>query len=225
MNGGLPLLTLAIWTPILAGHSDRAGGQPVDACAAGLDLRAAADPAVSCAGGRDGFRWCPRPSQAPNATTRLPSPFLLRQSRMGTIEIVEPAAIDGALSAALLAMPLPAYTASVRQADGRWLVIEPVQPFLGGWQRSILIALAVSLLMLAPLAWIFARRLTRPFRALAGAHASRLAGRHAGTFGIAGSFSFYPTKVMTSAEGGVLVPADTFMATATRCSPPADGRC
>ncbi len=36
----------------------------------------------------------------------------------------------------------------------------------------------------------------------AHAHASRLAGRHAGTFGIAGSFSFYPTKVMTSAEGG-----------------------
>ncbi len=52
---------------------------------------------------------------------------------------------------------------------GRWLSVEPVRPFLGGWQRNILIALAVSLLLLAPIAWIFARRLTRPFRALAGA--------------------------------------------------------
>jgi signal transduction histidine kinase len=123
------------------------------------------------------FQMVPRPSQTPNATTNLPSPFILRQSRTGKIEIVDPGAIDGALSAALLAMPLPAYTASVRQADGRWLVVEPVQPFLGGWQRSILVALAVSLLLLAPLAWIFARRLTRPFRTLAGAledHAAQI---------------------------------------------------
>ncbi len=39
----------------------------------------------------------------------------------------------------------------------------------------------------------------------AHAHGSMLGGRHAGTFGIAGSFSFYPTKVMTSAEGGMIV--------------------
>ena len=39
----------------------------------------------------------------------------------------------------------------------------------------------------------------------AHAHGSRLHGRFAGTFGHAGSFSFYPTKVMTSAEGGMIV--------------------
>jgi two-component system OmpR family sensor kinase len=115
------------------------------------------------------FQMVPRTSDTPISTTNLPSSFILRQGRSGKIEIVEPGRIDDALSVALLAMPLPAYAASVRQADGRWLVIEPHQPLLGGWQRSILIALAVSLLLLAPLAWIFARRLTRPFRALAGA--------------------------------------------------------
>jgi len=47
----------------------------------------------------------------------------------------------------------------------------------------------------------------------AHAQGSTLDGKHAGTFGLAGSFSFYPTKVMTSAEGGVIVTDDDFIAT------------
>jgi dTDP-4-amino-4,6-dideoxygalactose transaminase len=39
----------------------------------------------------------------------------------------------------------------------------------------------------------------------AHAHGSSLNGQSAGTFGDAASFSFYPTKVMTSAEGGMVV--------------------
>jgi len=39
----------------------------------------------------------------------------------------------------------------------------------------------------------------------AHAHGSMLAGRPAGSFGDAASFSFYPTKSMTSAEGGMIV--------------------
>lgn len=99
----------------------------------------------------------------------LPSTIVLRERETAKLQVVEPAAATGALRQVLLALPLPAYAASLRQPDGRWLVVEPAEPLLGGWQRSILIALAVSLLLLAPLAWFFARRLTRPFRALAGA--------------------------------------------------------
>ena len=47
----------------------------------------------------------------------------------------------------------------------------------------------------------------------AHAQGSTLDGKSAGTFGLAGSFSFYPTKVMTSAEGGVIVTDDDRMAT------------
>jgi perosamine synthetase len=47
-------------------------------------------------------------------------------------------------------------------------------------------------------------------------HGSRLDGRHAGTLGIAGSFSFYPTKVMTSAEGGMIVTDDERLAQEAR---------
>jgi perosamine synthetase len=42
----------------------------------------------------------------------------------------------------------------------------------------------------------------------AHAHGSSLDGQTAGSFGVAGAFSFYPTKVMTTAEGGMIVTAD-----------------
>jgi len=42
----------------------------------------------------------------------------------------------------------------------------------------------------------------------AHAHASTLDGRMAGTFGTAGTFSFYPTKVITAGEGGMIVTDD-----------------
>ncbi len=42
----------------------------------------------------------------------------------------------------------------------------------------------------------------------AHAHGSTLDGRPAGSFGVAAAFSFYPTKVVTSAEGGMIVTGD-----------------
>jgi dTDP-4-amino-4,6-dideoxygalactose transaminase len=42
----------------------------------------------------------------------------------------------------------------------------------------------------------------------AHAHGSRLLGRSAGSFGRAAAFSFYPTKVITSGEGGIIVTND-----------------
>jgi len=42
----------------------------------------------------------------------------------------------------------------------------------------------------------------------AHAHGSTLNGKQAGSFGVAAAFSFYPTKVMTSAEGGMITTDD-----------------
>jgi dTDP-4-amino-4,6-dideoxygalactose transaminase len=50
----------------------------------------------------------------------------------------------------------------------------------------------------------------------AHAHGSSFDGKMAGAFGVAGSFSFYPTKVMTSAEGGMIVTADDRIAQEAR---------
>lgn len=50
----------------------------------------------------------------------------------------------------------------------------------------------------------------------AQAHLASLGGQLVGTFGVAGCFSFYPTKNMTSGEGGMIVTADAEFARAAR---------
>ncbi|HUI47216.1 MAG TPA: DegT/DnrJ/EryC1/StrS aminotransferase family protein [Acidimicrobiia bacterium] len=50
----------------------------------------------------------------------------------------------------------------------------------------------------------------------AHAHGSALAGRSAGTFGIAGAFSFYPTKVVAGGEGGMIVTDEEAIVEAAR---------
>ncbi len=50
----------------------------------------------------------------------------------------------------------------------------------------------------------------------AHAHGSSFQGKSAGAFGVASSFSFYPTKVMTSGEGGLIVTQDSKIAEEAR---------
>ncbi len=50
----------------------------------------------------------------------------------------------------------------------------------------------------------------------AHAHGSALGGQSAGTFGIAGAFSFYPTKVVAGGEGGIIVTDDDGILEAAR---------
>lgn len=94
--------------------------------------------------------------------------FFIRRED-GSFENLRSDTTDDPIRGLLLAVPYPAFSVSLRQEDGQWLTVAPPRPFLTGWQRNMLIALVVSLLLLAPLAWFFARRLTRPFRALADA--------------------------------------------------------
>jgi len=46
----------------------------------------------------------------------------------------------------------------------------------------------------------------------AHAHGARYGGEHCGTMGLAGAFSFYPTKVVTTAEGGIVTTDDETLA-------------
>lgn len=61
------------------------------------------------------------------------------------------------------------FSASVRQSDGRWATVEPPRSLLSPWQTRMLLALGISMLLLAPLVWWMARRLTRPIRVFAHA--------------------------------------------------------
>src|SRR4051794_6724436 len=54
------------------------------------------------------------------------------------------------------------------------------------------------------------------FEDAAHAHGSSLGDQMAGTFGVASSFSFYPTKVMTAAEGGIILTDDDHLADEAR---------
>jgi len=46
----------------------------------------------------------------------------------------------------------------------------------------------------------------------AHAHGSKFQNKHAGTFGVGGAFSFFPTKVMTTMEGGMITTNDKELA-------------
>ncbi len=62
------------------------------------------------------------------------------------------------------------FTAALRLPDGTWRVVEPEKlGLLTPWQGRILLWFAVSLLALAPIAYLFARRLSTPIAAFAEA--------------------------------------------------------
>ncbi|MBE7219054.1 MAG: HAMP domain-containing protein, partial [Caulobacteraceae bacterium] len=61
------------------------------------------------------------------------------------------------------------FVAALR-AGGRWAVVQPrPEPFPNSWQRRVALWFAVALLIVGPLAWLFARRLARPLDAFARA--------------------------------------------------------
>jgi signal transduction histidine kinase len=67
-------------------------------------------------------------------------------------------------------MMFPAFAAAWRRpADGKWVVLRPARPWLSPWQLRLLIGFAITALMLAPLAWWTARRVTRPIHLFASA--------------------------------------------------------
>jgi signal transduction histidine kinase len=62
------------------------------------------------------------------------------------------------------------FTAAVQEPSGQWIVVRPSpEPFPNDWQRRIALWLLGCVVVLAPLAWLFARRITAPFDRFAAA--------------------------------------------------------
>jgi signal transduction histidine kinase len=60
------------------------------------------------------------------------------------------------------------FVAAVRLDDGRWVVVRPTpEPFPNSWQRRVILWFLISFALVAPLGWIFARRLVRPIAGFA----------------------------------------------------------
>jgi two-component system OmpR family sensor kinase len=62
------------------------------------------------------------------------------------------------------------FQVGLRQSDGRWVVVQPQKAFgLNDWQQRLALWFALSGLAMSPVAWIFARRLTKPIQVFADA--------------------------------------------------------
>lgn len=62
------------------------------------------------------------------------------------------------------------FRVGVKQADGRWRVVETHSPrLLDPWRQHVLLWFLASVLVTAPLAYLFARRVSAPFAAFAAA--------------------------------------------------------
>ena len=75
-----------------------------------------------------------------------------------------------AIAGAALMSPdfsLPAFEAAWRQPGGDWMIIRPEEQAMARWIARLAVMLGVSLLLIAPMTWWAARRLTHPVRALA----------------------------------------------------------
>lgn len=61
------------------------------------------------------------------------------------------------------------FSASLKLPDGRWATVEPPRSLISPWQMRLLISLLISMLILAPIVWLLAQRLTQPIRVFAEA--------------------------------------------------------
>jgi signal transduction histidine kinase len=61
------------------------------------------------------------------------------------------------------------FSASLRLPDGQWATVVPPHGLVSPWQMRLLASLLISMLILAPIVWWLARRLTRPIRVFAEA--------------------------------------------------------
>lgn len=62
------------------------------------------------------------------------------------------------------------FIAAHRQQDGRWAIVHPrPEPFPNAWQRRVLLWFAIAFALVAPLGWLFARRIVTPLSRFAEA--------------------------------------------------------
>jgi dTDP-4-amino-4,6-dideoxygalactose transaminase len=135
--------------------------------------------------------------------------IVLRSIGVSGREVIVPANTFHATAAAVIAAGA---TPRFADCDPATLAIDPaaVAALLGPNTAAVIVVhiggfVAPSVLELETLCATHGVALVED---AAHAHGASLDGRFAGTFGVAGTFSFYPTKVVAGGEGGMIVTAD-----------------
>lgn len=105
----------------------------------------------------------------PAPSSSVPPPGKSASQRPGTAENGERAARGSALFGL---MPAPFvhgdFIAALRLTATEWAVVQPApEPFPNSWQRRVLLWFLLSFAIVAPLGWLFSRRIVRPIAAFA----------------------------------------------------------
>jgi len=95
---------------------------------------------------------------APARPQPKPQPIPFRRANPALFGLSPPPFIEGDFIAAL------------RQSDGTWIAVAPrAEPFPNRWQMQVIAWFLLSLAIVSPLAWAFARRIVRPLQGFAEA--------------------------------------------------------
>jgi signal transduction histidine kinase len=134
----------------------RQGWPPCRSRPAGGRPRSAAGDGASRNGSAHG---CPRGAQSPAAAhAEKPQPIPFRSQPQGLLDRATPPFIEGD------------FIAAVRRPDGHWVAVAPrAEPFPNRWQKQVLLWFILSLVIVSPLAWFFARRIVLPLEGFARA--------------------------------------------------------
>lgn len=120
-----------------------------------LPLASAPAPAAATAAPATASAAAP---QAEPAVPGKPQPIPFRRVQDSVFDLASPPFIEGD------------FVAAARQDDGRWLAVAPrAEPFPNAWQKRVMLWFALSLAVVSPLAWLFARRIVLPLRDFAQA--------------------------------------------------------
>ena len=115
-------------------------------------------------GGGDGSSLPQRPTDKagnPSVATFPGTPI----NRQGT----EPFETSRQLNFLVDRLNFDPFSASLKLPDGRWATVEPPRSLISPWQMRLLMSLLISMLILAPIVWLLAQRLTQPIRVFAEA--------------------------------------------------------
>jgi two-component system OmpR family sensor kinase len=121
---------------------------------------------------------------SPGGTAAVPG-MLLRQPPQAEVDIRRPEPASSASPEPVIPLPgragglfglAPApfvegdFVAALHLGDGRWAVVQPApEGFPNAWQRRVLLWFAIAFAVVAPLGWLFARRIVKPLSGFATA--------------------------------------------------------
>jgi len=164
------------WSPLEAAVfvAWRSGATPARTQAAPAEAAPAAGPPVASAVAAEPSHRARAPAAAPAAAAPPPPRALAARTAALRPAAAERALADPAGHGLFGMGPAPyvegEFVAAWQAAPGRWVTVRPrPEGFPNSWQRRVLLWFAVSFAIVAPIGYLFARRLTAPLRVFAAA--------------------------------------------------------